>query len=270
RDPVDADRTAPLRPQHPAYVIYTSGSTGRPKGVVVSQASAVDLATWAVTDIGTRRLRRVLAATSLNFDVSVFEIFGPLCGGGSIEVVRDLLALTERTAEGWSGSLVSAVPSAFAQVLAHGEMNTSAETVVLAGEALSAHAVAAIRDAIPGCRIANIYGPTEATVYATAWYSDRDADTRDQAPPIGRPISNTRVYVLDSGLQPVPVGVTGELYIAGEGLARGYLRRPGLTAERFVADPFGGAGGRMYRTGDVVRWRSDGNVEYVGRADEQV
>ncbi|MBL1118510.1 amino acid adenylation domain-containing protein [Streptomyces sp. 110] len=270
RDPVDADRTTPLRPQHPAYVIYTSGSTGRPKGVVVSQANAVDLAIWAVTDIGPRQLSRVLASTSLNFDVSVFEMFGPLCGGGSIEVVRDLLALTERPADGWSGSLISAVPSAFAQVLAHGEVNTSAETVVLAGEALSAHAVAAIRNAIPGCRIANIYGPTEATVYATAWYSDREADTGDQAPPIGRPISNTRVYVLDSGLQPVPVGVTGELYIAGDGLARGYLRRPGLTAERFVADPYGGAGARMYRTGDVVRWRADGNVEYVGRADEQV
>ncbi|MGX4687703.1 amino acid adenylation domain-containing protein [Streptomyces sp. JNUCC 63] len=269
-NPTDADRTAPLRPQHPAYVIYTSGSTGRPKGVVVSHSSAVGLVTWAATDLGPRQLSRVLASTSLNFDVSVFETFGPLCCGGSIEVVRDLLALTERTADGWSGSLVSAVPSAIAQVLAHGEVNASAETVVLAGEALSAHAVSAIRTAIPGCRIANIYGPTEATVYATAWYSDREADPGTQAPPIGRPISNTRAYVLDSGLQPVPVGATGELYLAGDGLARGYLCRPGLTAERFVGDPFGGAGGRMYRTGDVVRWRADGAIEYVGRADEQV
>ncbi|MEU1711143.1 amino acid adenylation domain-containing protein [Streptomyces sp. NPDC005706] len=269
-NPTDADRAAPLRPQHPAYVIYTSGSTGRPKGVVVSHSSAVDLATWAATDIGPRQLSRVLASTSLNFDVSVFEMFGPLCCGGSIEVVRDLLALTERTADGWSGSLVSAVPSAIAQVLAHGEVNACAETVVLAGEALSAHAVTAIRSAIPGCRIANIYGPTEATVYATAWYSDREADPGTQAPPIGRPISNTRAYVLDSRLQLVPVGVTGELYLAGDGLARGYLRRPGLTAERFVADPFGCAGGRMYRTGDVVRWRADGMIEYLGRADEQV
>ncbi|MFE4421469.1 amino acid adenylation domain-containing protein [Streptomyces sp. NPDC056817] len=269
-NPTDAGRAAPLRPQHPAYVIYTSGSTGRPKGVVVSHSSAVDLAAWAATDIGPRQLSRVLASTSLNFDVSVFEMFGPLCCGGSIEVVRDLLALTERTADGWSGSLVSAVPSAIAQVLAHGEVNACAETVVLAGEALSAHAVSAIRSAIPGCHIANIYGPTEATVYATAWYSDREADPGTQAPPIGRPISNTRAYVLDSGLQPVPVGVMGELYLAGDGLARGYLRRPGLTAERFVADPFGGAGGRMYRTGDVVRWRVDGTIEYVGRADEQV
>ncbi|MFE3143890.1 amino acid adenylation domain-containing protein [Streptomyces scopuliridis] len=275
--PSDADRTTALRLQHPAYVIYTSGSTGRPKGVVVSQASAVDLASWAADAIGPRQLRRVLASTSLNFDVSVFEMFGPLCCGGSIEVVRDLLALTERAGAGWSGSLISAVPSAIAQVLAHGEVKASAETVVLAGEALSAHAVADIRAAIPGCRIANIYGPTEATVYATAWYGDRDGDgdgdgdgDDDRTPPIGRPVSNTRAYVLDSGLRPVPAGVTGELYIAGEGLARGYLGRPGLTGERFVADPFGAPGSRMYRTGDVVRWRMDGNLEYLGRVDEQV
>ncbi|PVE12341.1 non-ribosomal peptide synthetase, partial [Streptomyces scopuliridis] len=276
-NPSDADRTTSLRLPHPAYVIYTSGSTGRPKGVVVSQASAVDLASWAADAIGPRQLRRVLASTSLNFDVSVFEMFGPLCCGGSIEVVRDLLALTERAGDGWSGSLISAVPSAIAQVLAHGGVKASAETVVLAGEALSAHAVADIRAALPGCRIANIYGPTEATVYATAWYGDADGDPDvgldddGRTPPIGRPVSNTRAYVLDSGLRPVPVGVTGELYIAGEGLARGYLGRPGLTGERFVADPYGGvAGGRMYRTGDVVRWRSDGNLEYLGRADEQV
>ncbi|MFJ1747309.1 amino acid adenylation domain-containing protein [Streptomyces sp. NPDC088116] len=267
-NPSDADRTTALRLQHPAYVIYTSGSTGRPKGVMVSQASAVDLAAWAADAIGPRQLRRVLASTSLNFDVSVFEMFGPLCCGGGIEVVRDLLALTERAGSGWSGSLISAVPSAIAQVLAHGGVQASAETVVLAGEALSARAVADIRAAVPGCRVANIYGPTEATVYATAWYDD-DVDD-DGTPPIGRPVSNTRAYVLDSGLRPAPVGAAGELYIAGAGLARGYVRRPGLTGERFVADPFGVPGARMYRTGDVVRWRGDGNLEYLGRADEQV
>ncbi|MEV7085112.1 amino acid adenylation domain-containing protein [Streptomyces sp. NPDC093085] len=270
-DPRDTDRAEPLRPLHPAYVIYTSGSTGRPKGVVVSQASAVDLAAWAGETFGPGELRRVLASTSLNFDVSVFEMFGPLCCGGSIEVVRDLLALTERGAEGWTGSLISAVPSAIAQVLAHGEVSASAETVVLAGEALSAHAVADIRAALPGCRVANIYGPTEATVYATAWYDDGAEDTAgDRTPPIGRPVSNTRVYVLDAALRPAPVGVAGELFLAGAGLARGYVRRPGLTGERFVADPYGAPGSRMYRTGDVVRWRADGNLEYLGRADDQV
>src|SRR5262249_30830801 len=150
----------------------------------------------------------------------------------------------------WRGSLISAVPSALSQVLAHGGMNVEADVVVLAGEGLTPQTMHAIQAAIPGAQIANIYGPTEATVYATAWYSD---PTTPIPPPIGRPIANTQVFVLDAGLQPVPVGVVGELYIAGAGLARGYLRRPGLTAQRFVACPFGDPGERMYRTGDLVR-----------------
>jgi len=138
---------------------------------------------------------------------------------------------------------------------------------VFAGEALSEGVANDIRSALAGCEIANIYGPTEATVYATAWYSD---DEVVGTPPIGRPTYNTRVYVLDAGLRPVPAGVVGELYIAGLGLARGYLGRAGLTAERFVADPFGAPGSRMYRTGDLVRWCKDGNLEYLGRVDDQV
>ncbi|QMV22163.1 amino acid adenylation domain-containing protein [Streptomyces sp. SCUT-3] len=270
-DLTDADRAAPLEPLNAAYVIYTSGSTGRPKGVVVSHANAVDHVTWAAEEIGPERLGRVLASTSLNFDVSVFEMFGPLCCGGSIEVVRDLLALTERPEGSWTGTLISAVPSAIAQLLAHGGVKASADMVVLAGEALPGKVASDIRTAVPGSRIANIYGPTEATVYATAWYGDGDGDGGfEGAPPIGRPVLNTQAYVLDAGLRPVPVGVAGELYLAGAGLARGYLDRAGLTAERFVANPFGAPGARMYRTGDVVRWREDGALDYVGRADEQV
>ncbi|WP_051856245.1 non-ribosomal peptide synthetase [Streptomyces sp. NRRL B-1347] len=262
----DAERRAPLRPGHPAYAIYTSGSTGTPKGVVVPHANAVNLALWAAEEFGPQRLARTLCATSLNFDVSVFELFGPLACGGRVEIVRDLLALGELPH--WEGTLISGVPSAFAGVLSGTPGKVTADTVVLAGEALSAQAASDIRATVPGCRIANIYGPTEATVYATAWHADADADT-DRAPLIGRPVRNTQVYVLDAQLRPVPPGVAGELYLAGAGLARGYLRRPALTAERFVASPFT-PGARLYRTGDLVRWTGEGQLAYLGRSDQQV
>ncbi|SCF56689.1 amino acid adenylation domain-containing protein, partial [Streptomyces sp. Ncost-T10-10d] len=261
----DAERGGVLLPSHPVYVIYTSGSTGRPKGVVVEHRSVVGLLSWAVGEFGGGALDRVLVSTSFNFDVSVFELFGPLVSGGAVEVVRDLLVLADRDRGPWGVSLVSGVPSAFAQVVAGG-VDARPRVVVLAGEALTADAVAAVRGALPGARVANIYGPTEATVYSTAWFTDVDVEG---VVPIGRPVSNGRVFVLDGRLVPVPVGVAGELYLAGSGLARGYLGRAGLSAERFVASPFG-SGERLYRTGDVVRWNADGEVEYVGRADEQV
>ncbi|MEU0179538.1 amino acid adenylation domain-containing protein, partial [Streptomyces massasporeus] len=267
-DPTDADRVRPLDPRHPAYVIYTSGSTGRPKGVVVPHRNVADLAAWAATDIGPERLADVLASTSLNFDVSVFEMFGPLLCGGRIEIVRDVLALLE--AEPRTYSLISAVPSALAHTVGQsGAPRFGADLLVLAGEGLSAHTADTLRTAVPGCTLANIYGPTEATVYATAWYDTGDTGA-GRTPPIGRPRRNTRAFVLDARLRPVPPGVAGELYLAGEGLARGYLGRPGLTAERFVADPFGAPGARMYRTGDLVRWGADGQIEYLGRTDDQV
>ncbi|HJP80089.1 MAG TPA: amino acid adenylation domain-containing protein, partial [Pseudonocardiaceae bacterium] len=264
----DADRVAPLRPMHPAYVIYTSGSTGRPKGVVVAQQSVADLAAWSASVFGASELARVVASTSLNFDVSVFEIICPLLSGGAVEIVADLLALAERPAELPQPSLISGVPSAFTPLLDQHALRTGADTVVLAGEALPVHTVHELMSALPGCRVANIYGPTEATVYATAWYSD--GDTPEQAPPIGAPIANTRAYVLDPMLRLVPVGVPGELCLGGPDLARGYHHRPGLTADRFVADPFGPPGARMYRTGDIVRWRRNGELEYLGRRDHQV
>ncbi|MFI9379912.1 non-ribosomal peptide synthase/polyketide synthase [Kutzneria sp. NPDC052558] len=255
-----------LIPAHPAYVIYTSGSTGRPKGVVVTHGSAVELMAWAAKDFGATGLSTVVASTSLNFDVSVFEILCPLMVGGRIEVVRDVLALGERPGADWPASLVGGVPSAFAQLLAQGAVSVAPEHVVLAGEALTAKAVRDVRQALPSAQIANIYGPTEATVYATAWYDDNS----DRNPPIGRPIANTKAYVLDSALRPAPPGVTGQLCLGGTGLARGYLNRGGLTADRFVADPFGPAGSRMYLTGDLVRWTADGELEYLGRVDHQV
>lgn len=263
----DEDRCRPLSRENPAYSIYTSGSTGRPKGVVVAHSNAVDLASWAASDFGESGLSNVVASTSLNFDVSVFEIFGPLVVGGTIEVVRDALALGEDREER-SVSLVSAVPSAFSQLLAQSEVTISTDNVVLAGEALTAQAVREIQTALPGSQIANIYGPTEATVYAAAWYDDGFA--RQAPPPIGRPVANTQLYVLDAAMRPVPQGVVGELFIAGDGVARGYLNRPGLTARSFIANPYGPVGSRMYRTGDLVRWGVDGHLHFLGRIDDQV
>ncbi|WP_182880432.1 non-ribosomal peptide synthase/polyketide synthase [Microbispora sp. H10949] len=269
----DGDRLGALVAAHPAYVIYTSGSTGRPKGVVVTHSSVVNLAAWAATEVGAERLAHVVASTSLNFDVSVFELLCPLLAGGRVEIVADVLALADRAAG--PVSLVSAVPSALSQVLSQSPAEMAAGmvpgTVVVAGEALSPRVAGQIRAAWPGVELANIYGPTETTVYATAWFSPQDAQEEIAGvPPIGAPIANTRAYVLDERLRPVPVGVPGELYLGGAGLARGYLNRPGLTAERFTADPFGGPGARMYRTGDIVRWSRDGQLVYLGRADHQV
>uniref|UniRef100_UPI000DDA7C18 non-ribosomal peptide synthase/polyketide synthase n=1 Tax=Streptomyces triticisoli TaxID=2182797 RepID=UPI000DDA7C18 len=265
-DLTDADRTRPLAPSHPAYVIYTSGSTGRPKGVVVTHRSVAALAAWTKETFGPRGLAHVVASTSLNFDVSVFELLCPLLAGGSVEVVADLPALADSPGPRRAG-LLSGVPSVLSRVLG-GDSAVEADTVVLAGEALPARTVRDIRDAMPSAEVANIYGPTEATVYATAWFAD--GTVPDQAPPIGRPVARTRAYVLDRLLRPQPPGVIGELYLGGGGLARGYLRRPGLTAARFVADPFGAPGDRMYRTGDLVRWSADGRLEYLGRIDQQV
>ncbi|MEU2060470.1 non-ribosomal peptide synthase/polyketide synthase [Streptomyces sp. NPDC013455] len=266
-DLTDADRLRPLLPDHPAYVIYTSGSTGRPKGVVVTHRSVAALAAWAGERFGAAELGHVVAATSLNFDVSVFELLCPLLAGGTVEVVADLPALADGTGPRRAG-LLSGVPSVVSRLIAGGTAPVTADTVVLAGEALPAQTLHELRAALPGCRIANIYGPTEATVYATAWFADDRLP--EQAPPIGAPVADTRGYVLDHALRPQPVGVTGELYLGGAGLARGYLNRPGLTATRFVADPYGAPGERMYRTGDLVRRRADGLLEYVGRTDQQV
>ncbi|MGV4989213.1 non-ribosomal peptide synthetase, partial [Streptomyces sp. NRAIS3] len=250
-DPTDRDRISVLQPLHPAYIIYTSGSTGRPKGVVVTHANVANLVAWARDEFGERPLAHVLFTTSLNFDVSVFEMFGPLLTGGRIEVLRDLLALGDRNADDRSPVLVSGVPSALTRIVSRDDVRTTAETVVFCGEALTAQAAAEVKDELRAGRVYNIYGPTEATVYATVWSTDAPITG---APSIGRPLHNTQTYILDGNLQPVPAGVAGELYIAGAGLARGYFGRAGLTAERFVADPFGPAGSRMYRTGDLARW----------------
>ncbi|WP_035274054.1 amino acid adenylation domain-containing protein, partial [Actinoalloteichus caeruleus] len=255
-----------LLPDHPAYVMYTSGSTGTPKGVVVPHRGLRDLVSFAIADLGPRRLGRMLATTSLNFDVSVFEMFPPLACGGTVEIVNDLLGLLDRDVDAPTG-LLSAVPSAFTQFFEAAAHPPTVDTVVFGGEAIPVNLVEMLHDVSPGCRVVNIYGPTEATVFVTRWYSDERVAA---VPPIGEPTASTVVRVLDDRLRPVPAGVSGELYVGGGQLARGYLRRPGLTAGRFVANPFGPAGSRMYRTGDVVRWNAAGELEFLGRSDDQV
>ncbi len=247
------DRLAPPRLANPAYVIYTSGSTGRPKGVVIEHRNLTDLVSWVSAQFTAGELSRSLASCSLSFDFSIFEILAPLASGGSVEIVRNVLALADEFDDPASERMISGVPSAISHVMSTSKIGVRARTVVLGGELLTPRALSAIRATWPGARIVNIYGPTETTVYVTSWSSDSEAE---QAPLIGRPVWNTRVFVLDGGLGLVPPGVAGELYIAGAGLARGYLSRPGLTAERFVACPFGVAGERMYRTGDLARWNA--------------
>jgi nonribosomal peptide synthetase DhbF len=268
----DAERGAPRRCTDAAYVIYTSGSTGQPKGTVVEHRSVVNLLTWGRT-MFPGPWGPVIAATSLSFDISVFELFGALCLGGTMQLLPDLLALTDGAASRAAGAKVIGVPSALLAALAHhsGDGDAPAlpaSAVVMAGETLSSTGLATIRAAVPAdCVIANFYGPTETTVYMNGWITDPAVGPGE--PPIGLPMSNVRVYVLDEWLTLVPPGVAGELYVSGMCVARGYAGRPGQTASRFVACPFE-PGERMYRTGDVVRWGRRAGLEFVGRVDDQV
>ncbi|WP_410660554.1 amino acid adenylation domain-containing protein [Amycolatopsis sp. lyj-112] len=252
-----------------AYVMYTSGSTGRPKGVAITHAGVVNGVTRLAPALGIGPETTTLAATSVNFDVSVFEIVTTLAHGGSVEVVPDVLAIGERG--GWAGGVVSTVPSVFAELVDQVPGQIDIETVVFAGEALTAELTAKVREALPGVRIVNAYGQTEsfyATLFEVEFAVEFEVAEATGVVPIGTPLGNMRTYVLGPGLKPVPPGVVGELYVAGE-VARGYHGRPGPTGERFVADPFGPPGHRMYRTGDLARW-SGGALEYAGRADDQV
>ncbi|MTE22329.1 amino acid adenylation domain-containing protein [Streptomyces sp. TRM43335] len=266
--PTDADRTAALTPDHPAYVIYTSGSTGTPKGVVVPHRGLAGFAAAAAEHYAAGPGDRVLQFASPSFDASVLELCVSLLSGAALVTGEEGPLVGERLAQVLAERRVShalippaalaTVPPETAGALPH------LRTLIVGAEACPADLV---RRWAPGRRMINSYGPTEATVVAT-WTGPLVPGSG--APPIGRSAGATRVYVLDSALRPVPPGVTGELYVAGPGLARGYLGRPGLTASRFVADPFGAPGERMYRTGDLVRWGADGELRFAGRADDQV
>ncbi|MCW3818948.1 amino acid adenylation domain-containing protein [Micromonospora sp. DR5-3] len=259
----DQERIAPLLPGHPAYVIYTSGSTGRPKGVVVSHRGLPSLAAFLVHTFQSRPGSRVAQLLSLSFDMSLVELLLSLTAGAALVLPEQWPLAGEVLAEAFNELRIThamVAPSALAG--ATPEKVPDLECLIVGGEASSGELVAAWS---AGRRMYNGYGPTEATVGTTMSRQLSGGET----PPIGGPMWNVRAYVLDERLGVVPAGVPGELYLAGPCLARGYLNRPGLTAERFVACPFG-SGERMYRTGDLVRWRADGELEFLGRVDEQV
>ncbi|MEU0768670.1 amino acid adenylation domain-containing protein, partial [Streptomyces albogriseolus] len=268
------DAAMRVLPRHPANVIYTSGSTGTPKGVVNTHEGLVNRLLWMQDRYGLDATDRVLQKTSCGFDVSGWEFFWPLVTGATLVVAeperhKDPAYLAALIAE-QDVTTVHFVPSMLKGFLAEPAAAgcVSLRRVLCSGEVLPAELVARFH-AVLGCELHNLYGPTEAAIDVTSFACD-PADASGSAPPIGTPIANTRVYVLNRALQPVPAGVMGELYLAGTGLARGYLDRAPLTAERFVACPYGPPGSRMYRTGDLARWDGDGRLVYMGRGDEQV
>jgi amino acid adenylation domain-containing protein len=254
-----------LGPGHLAYVIYTSGSTGKPKGVSIEHKNVVNFIAWAKSSFTADILKRTLFSTSLNFDLAVYECFVPLISGATVRIVPNALYLARTQVD---VTLINTVPSAINTLI---EMHGVPETVLmvnLAGEPLRNTLVQRIFTSTHVETVCNLYGPSETTTYST-WAAVKRGEPFSSQ--IGRPIANTRIYILDAHGEPVPVGVAGELYIGGAGVARGYLNRPELTAEKFLADPFSSdTHARMYRTGDLGRYFPDGNIEFLGRNDFQV
>ena len=257
-----------LNSNHLAYVIYTSGSTGRPKGVMVEHASVINLLLAMRNMLGITAADRVLASTTLTFDIAGLELYLPLICGASIVLAegenKDAVALASLI-DHQRVTIVQATPIAWRMLLETGWSGKKELKALCGGEALPAELARRLRECVG--ELWNLYGPTETTIWSSAKLST-------VAPPgphelIGRPLANTRIYILDSKRHAVPVGVQGEIYIAGAGVARGYLNRPDLTADRFIDSPFA-EGERLYRTGDLGRFRADGDIEFLGRNDYQV
>ena len=268
-----------VKPDNLAYVIYTSGSTGNPKGVAMPHRSLQNLIAWQLKNSGTPRAARVLQFTSLSFDVSFQEIFSTWCSGGKLFLISEdlrhdpaglLRELTQQSIERLF--LPFTVIEQLAESANCNEFkSTNLKEVITAGEQLKITSrIRLFFGRLEGCRLYNHYGPTETHVVTS--FSLKGAPTEwKKFPPIGRPISNTQTFILDTNLEPVPISVPGELYIGGHGLARGYLNRPELTAEKFITHSYGTTPSmRLYRTGDRARYLPDGNIEFLGRIDNQV
>jgi amino acid adenylation domain-containing protein len=275
-----------LTSRHLAYVIYTSGSTGTPKGVTMPHGALVNLLSWQINNReGSAILQRTLQFAAIGFDVSFQEIFTTLCNGGELVLINDETRLSpEDLLRFIFTKRVSRLflPYMVLQMLAEGLANVVGVEdqpdidyalceIITAGEQLRVDSkILKFFECIPDCRLENQYGPTETHV-VSSYPLSKSRSCWKNLPPIGKPIANTQIHIMDEHGQPVPVGVVGELYIGGAGVARGYLNRPALTAERFIADPFSSRpGARMYKTGDLGRWLADGNIEFVGRNDFQV
>jgi len=252
-------------PSNLAYVIYTSGSTGKPKGVAIAHRSAVALIDWGRKVYNKDQLAGLMFSTSICFDVSVFEMFVPLCSGGSLVLAENVLQIQSLPAAN-EVTLISTVPSAMTELLQIGGIPPSVRTIHLAGEFLATAIVNQLYEQKTIDYVFDLYGPSEDTVYST--YTLRKADAPAT---IGRPVANKRVYLLDKNLQPVPIGVPGQMYLGGIGQSRGYLNRPDLTAEKFIPDAFSGEpGARLYCAGDLARFSDNGEIEFLGRIDYQV
>jgi amino acid adenylation domain-containing protein len=255
-------------------VIYTSGSTGQPKGVAVTHGGLTNYVVWAVGAYGMDGVDGAPLHSSLAFDLTVTSLVVPLVAGSAVTVSRagGPEGLAELVRTGGEFGLVKVVPGhmpMLAELLSEAESAGAARKLIVGGEALTGVDVRAWLKRAPGSVVVNEYGPTETVVGCCVFEIAAGQEVADSVP-IGRPVANTRLYVLNDALHPVPVGVEGELYIAGVQLARGYVGDSCLTSERFVACPFGPEGARMYRTGDRVHWNADGQMIFVGRADEQV
>jgi amino acid adenylation domain-containing protein len=250
-----------------AYVIYTSGSTGRPKGVAIEHRSTVAFLQWSHEVFSKAELAGVLASTSICFDLSVFELFAPLTCGGTVILSENPLQLASLTAAE-QVTLINTVPSAMAELLRIRAVPAGVRTINLAGEQLKRELADEVYATTAVERVLNLYGPSEGTTYSTYQEVVRGAK---QPPSIGRPIANTKVYILDDDGRIVPRGAVGEMYIGGTGLARGYGQHPDLTAESFLPDPYATeCGARLYRTGDLARYLENGELQYLGRSDQQV